>query len=202
MFYEPRLDNHGLPHRPLKAIVTPRPIGWISTLAPDGTANLAPYSFFNLLSEEPDIVGFSSSGAKHSMRNAEASGEFVCNLATLPLLEQVNLTSKPIPASASEFDLAGLEQAPSRLVKAPRVAAAPCALECRYIETIRLKGADGREAGTFLVLGEVIGVHIDERFIEDGLLKAERMQPIARGGYFDYSWVDRVKSLPRPAGGE
>ncbi len=198
MFYEPRLANHGLPFGPLKAIVTPRPIGWISTLAPDGTANLAPYSFFNLLSEAPDIVGFSSSGAKHSMRNAEASGEFVCNLATLPLLEQVNLTAKAVAASESEFDLAGLEKAPSRLVAPPRVAASPCALECRYIETVRLKDSMGVASKSFLVLGEVVGVHIDDRFIEKGLLKAERLQPVARGGYFDYSWVDRVKSVPRP----
>lgn len=198
MFYEPAKRNHGLPHNPLKAVVAPRPIGWISSLTPGGTANLAPYSFFNLVSEQPDIVAFSSTGRKHSVANIEATGEFVCNLATHALVAQVNLTSKPIPADESEFDLAALERAPSRLVKPPRVAASPCALECVWIETIELKGRDRRPAGDFLVLGEIVGIHIDDAFIENGLLRTDLMQPLARCGYFDYAWVGETVSLPRP----
>ncbi|MDF2621862.1 MAG: flavin reductase domain protein FMN-binding protein [Xanthobacteraceae bacterium] len=198
MFYEPTRRNHGLPHNPLKAIVAPRPIGWISTLSEDGVANLAPYSFFNLVSEGPDIVMFSSDGLKDTVRNAMATGEFVCNLATHALIEQVNLTSKPIPPDESEFELAGLERAPSRMVKPPRVAAAPCALECVWIETIDLKDRHGADTHRHLTFGEVVGVHIDESFIEDGLLRTEKLQALARGGYFDFSWVDNLRSLPRP----
>jgi flavin reductase (DIM6/NTAB) family NADH-FMN oxidoreductase RutF len=199
MFYEPaKRDRERLPHNPLKAIVTPRPIGWISSLAADGTANLAPYSFFNLVSETPDVVAFSSDGRKHSVENIEATGEFVCNLATLALIEEVNLTSKPIGPSESEFDLAGLERAPSRIVKPPRVAASPCALECVWTETIEVKARGGVSSGRFLVFGEVVGIHIDDGFIENGLLRTDRLHPLARLGYFDYSWVDGVRTLPRP----
>ncbi|MFK8250994.1 flavin reductase family protein [Ancylobacter terrae] len=199
MFYEPGHRDHALlPHNPLKAIISPRPIGWISTLSPAGIANLAPYSFFNMFSESPDIVGFASSGRKHSLANIEATGAFVYNLPTRELVEAVNLTSAPVPAQVSEFDLAGLERAPCRLVAPPRVAAAPCALECVYLETVELKGRDGASANSFLVLGEVVGIHIDDRFVENGQLRAERMHSLARGGYFDYSWVDEVLSIPRP----
>ncbi len=198
MFYEPARRNHGLPHNPLKALVAPRPIGWISSLSADGTANLAPYSFFNLLSASPDIVAFSSDGLKHSVRNIMETGEFVCNLATLPLMEQVNLTSKPIAADESEFDLAGLERAPSRMVKPPRVAASPCALECVWIETIEIKDRHGVPSGRHLTLGEIVGVHIDDAFIENGLVRTDLMQPLARCGYFDYAWVDRTRALARP----
>jgi len=199
MFYEPSSPDHGLPHNPLKAIVAPRPIGWISTLSPDGVANLAPYSFFNLVSEGPDIVMFASAGMKHTQANAVAGGEFVCNLATLDLMEAVNLSSKPIPDGMSEFDLTGLERAPSRLVKPPRVAASPCALECVVTETLTLKDRHGKPTNRHLVFGEVVGVHIDDAFIENGLLRTERLQSLARGGYFDYAWVDQVRSVPRPA---
>lgn len=198
MFYEPPKRNHGLPHNPLKAIVTPRPIGWISSLGADGVANLAPYSFFNLVSESPDIVAFSSSGRKHSLENIEATGEFVCNLATLNLIEQVNLTSKPVAGHESEFDLAGLEAAPSRLVKPPRVAASPCALECVWTETIEVKGRGGAPTGNWLVMGEVVGIHIDDAYIEDGLLRTEKMRPLSRLGYFDYGWIEAARTLPRP----
>ena len=198
MFYEPAQRNHGLPHDPIKAIVAPRPIGWISTLSEDGVANLAPYSFFNLVSAQPDIVAFSSDGLKDTVRNILATREFVCNLATVELIEAVNLTSKPIPAGESEFDLAGLARAPCRIVRPPRVAAAPCALECVWIDTLELKDRHGKPAGSHLTLGEVVGVHIDETFIEHGLLRTERLHPLGRDGYFDYSWVDAVRSLPRP----
>lgn len=198
MFYEPARRNHGLPHDPMKAIVAPRPIGWISTLSPEGVANLAPYSFFNLVSTQPDIVAFSSDGVKDTLRNILATREFVCNLATAALIEAVNVSSKPIPAGESEFDIAGLARASSSLVKPPRVAAAPCALECVWIDTVEVKDRHGNATDRHLTLGEVVGVHIDEAFIEEGLLRTERLQPLSRGGYFDYSWVDSVRSLPRP----
>lgn len=198
MFYEPARQNHGLPHNPLKAIVAPRPIGWISTLTEDGVANLAPYSFFNLVSESPDIVMFSSAGLKDTVRNVMASGEFVCNLATLELMEAVNLTSKPIAPDESEFELADLARAPSRLVKPPRVAASPCSLECVWIDTVDLRDRHDAPTGRHVTYGEVVGVHIDERFIEDGILRTDRLHSLARDGYFDYSWVDTLRSLARP----
>ncbi|MCS0501880.1 flavin reductase family protein [Ancylobacter mangrovi] len=199
MFYEPARRNHGLPHDPLKALVAPRPIGWISTLAEDGTANLAPYSFFNLVSENPSIVMFSSAGIKDSARNAIASGEFVCNLATLELIKQVNLSSKPIPPDQSEFELTGLATAPSRMVKPPRVAATPCALECVVTETLEARDRHGAASGRHLIFGEIVGVHLDEAFIEDGLVRTDRLHALARCGYFDFAWVEELRSLPRPA---
>ncbi|MDQ0346298.1 flavin reductase family protein [Ancylobacter vacuolatus] len=198
MFYESARNNHGLPHNPLKAIIAPRPIGWISTLSPEGVANLAPYSFFNMVSESPDIVMFSSVGMKDTVRNVMATGEFVCNLATRELMAAVNLTSKAIPPGESEFDLAELERSPSRLVKPPRVAASPCALECVWIDTIDIADRQGKTHGRHVTFGEIIGVHIDERFIEDGLVRTDRLQSLARDGYFDYSWVDTLSPLPRP----
>lgn len=201
MFYEPAKRNHGLPHAPLKAIVAPRPIGWISSLSPDGVANLAPYSFFNMISETPALVMFSSQGAKDSLANIEATGEFVCNLATLDLVDKVNLTSAPVPRNASEFDTADIARAPSRLVKPPRVAAAPCALECVYVETFRPRGRDGVEANAYMIIGEIVGVHIDDAAIIDGRVDIAALKVIARCGYLDYAPVDRLIERERPPGG-
>ncbi|MFG1480949.1 flavin reductase family protein [Xanthobacter sp. V4C-4] len=198
MFYEPAKKNHGLPHAPLKAIVSPRPIGWISSLAADGTANLAPYSFFNLVSEAPPLVMFSSIGRKDSVANIEATGAFVCNLATLDLIDAVNLTSAPLPASASEFVAFDIATAPSRLVEPPRVAASPCALECLYVETIRLRGRDGQESDTYMVIGEIVGVHIDDDALVDGRVDIARLHVLARCGYMDYAPVDRLVERARP----
>jgi len=198
MFYEPSQKNHGLPHSPLKAIVAPRPIGWISSLSADGTANLAPYSFFNMVSEAPPLVMFSSIGRKDSVANIEATGAFVCNLATLDLIDAVNLTSTPLPAGESEFTAFGIETAPSRLVKPPRVAASPCALECAYVETIRPRGRDGRESDCHMVIGEIIGVHIDDAVLVDGRVDIARLHTLARCGYLDYAPVDRLVERPRP----
>lgn len=198
MFYEPALGNHGLPHNPLKALVAPRPIGWISTLSPEGRPNLAPYSFFNIVSESPDIVMFSSAGLKDTVRNAMATGEFVCNLATRDLMDQVNITSTPLPSGESEFELAALAQAPCRLIRPPRVAASPCALECVWIDTVEMTDRRGRRAGYHVTYGEIIGIHIDDRFIEAGRVCTDKLQPLSRAGYFDYSWIDTVTSVPRP----
>lgn len=183
-FYEPAM-GHGLPHDPFKAIVAPRPIGWISTLSIDGTPNLAPYSFFNALGDAPPIVAFSSSGTKHSVENAEATGEFVCSLATRALAEAMNATSAVVPEAVDEFALAGLEPAPSRIVAPPRVAGSPAALECRLVQVVDLVDLDGVSAGHRLAIGQVVGVHIDRACLRDGLFDTAAARAIARAGYRD-----------------
>ena len=199
-FYEPA-DGHRLTHDPFNAIVGPRPIGWISTVSADGVRNLAPYSFFNAFNYRPPIIGFSSIGYKDSVCNAEATRAFVWNLVTRPLAEAMNASSATVDDSVDEFDLAGLDAAPSRLVAAPRVAASPVAFECRLSQVLRLTGADGVAADTWLVLGEVIGIHIDEAMIEDGVYRTALAQPILRGGgtadYFAVEESQRFK-LRRP----
>jgi flavin reductase (DIM6/NTAB) family NADH-FMN oxidoreductase RutF len=200
MFYEPlNRDKQALPHDPLKAIVAPRPIGWISSMSAAGVVNLAPYSFFNMFSENPWIVGFSSATLKDSVSNVAETGEFVYNLATLPLLDEVNRSSAPVPPEMNEFEFAGIESAPCQLVKPPRVAASPCAFECKWIETINLKGLSGKPGQWYLVLGEVVGVHIDDRMIDDGMVNIVKMQTLARCGYMDYSPVEKVTSVTRPS---
>lgn len=183
-FYEPA-TGHGLPHDPFKAIVAPRPVGWISTLSADGRPNLAPYSFFNAVDDTPPMVAFSSSGAKHSVENAEATGEFVCNLATRTLAEAMNATSAVVPEEVDEFTLAGLEPAPSRIVAPPRVAASPAALECRLLQVIDLVDLDGVSTGNRLAIGQVVGVHIDRAYLRDGLFDTAAAGAIARAGYRD-----------------
>ncbi len=200
IFYEPQArDRELLPHDPFKAIVAPRPIGWVSTIGPDGELNLAPYSFFNAIGENPPMVAFSSSGAKHSSTFAGGRGEFVWNLATWELREQMNLTSAKLPRGASEFEHAGLEPARSRLVAPPRVAASPCALECRVVHTVELTDVDGAPADQYLVVGQVVGVHLDEEAIRDGRVDTAALRPIARCGYLgDYAVVDELFEMLRP----
>ncbi len=200
MFYEVAA-GHGLPHDPFKALIVPRPIGWISTTSARGEVNLSPYSFFNALSDRPHIVGFSSDGLKDAMTFAQETGEFVCNLATYDLREEMSATSAPLPRGTSELDHAGLTAAPSRLVRPPRVAEAPAALECRYLRTIRLDPLEG-EGRYHLVLGQVVGVYIDDRFIVDGLVDTAAMRPIARAGYRDYfaATPETKFSITRPPG--
>lgn len=197
MFYQPR-NGHGLPHDPFKAIAAPRPIGWISTRALDGRLNLAPYSFFNALSTHPHLVMFSSEGEKDSVTFARESGEFVANLATRNLFEAMNASSVDAPRGLSEFDYAGLTPEPSRLVAAPRVREAVAALECKVTEIMRPRGLDGREAGVTTVFGEVVGVHIDERCLTDGLFDIVKAGTIARLGYMDYTTVTETFSARRP----
>jgi flavin reductase (DIM6/NTAB) family NADH-FMN oxidoreductase RutF len=186
MFYEPGKKNHGLPHDPYNAIVGPRPIGWITSINAKGDVNLAPYSFFNSVSSDPPIVMFASDGRKDTIEFVEETGEFVCNLAVWDLRKQVKDTSWTYPRGVNEMDAVGLEAAPSVLVKPPRVRASPCALECRWLQTVRLKDIDGKPAPRFIAFGQVIGVHIDERFIKNGLLDTAAMKPIARAGYQEY----------------
>jgi flavin reductase (DIM6/NTAB) family NADH-FMN oxidoreductase RutF len=201
LFYETRQrDKTLLPHDPFKAIVAPRPIGWISTRAKDGRINLAPYSFFNGFCSAPPIVGFSSEGAKDSAAFAVESGEFVANLATLDLTHPMNATSAPLARGENEFLHAGLTMAPCRLVAAPRVAEAHASLECKVTETVELKNRNGETMDRYLVLGEVVAVHIDDRFIKDGRFDTAGAQPIARCGYQDYAVVEKLFSLARPPG--
>ena len=189
-FYEPRL-GHGLPHDPFNAIVGPRPIGWISSCSDQGAANLAPYSFFNGFNYTPPIVGFASIGFKDTVRNVQQTGEFVWNLATRPLAEQMNATCAAVPPEVNEFDLAGLTPVPSRIVTPPRVAESPVAFECRLTQSFQLKDAGGAPIDSWMVLGEVVAVHIDRALLKDGVYDTAAARPILRGGgpadYFEIS---------------
>ncbi len=197
-FYEPK-SGHGLSHDPFKAIVAPRPIGWISSIHPNGRVNLAPYSFFNAFCEIPPIVGFSSGGRKDSQRNIEATGEFVVNLATRKHAEAMNLTSAPVPHGINEMELAGLAGAPCRLVKPPRVADSPAALECKLLFMLPLKDLDGQLTACTLILGQVVGVHIDRAVLKDGRFDITAARTIARCGYRgDYTEVASLFEMLRP----
>ncbi len=200
MFYEPGRANHGLPHDPFKALIAPRPIGWITAMNRAGEINLSPYSFFNAVSDKPPMVVFSSWGRKDALTFIEETGEFVCNVVSYSLREDMNLTSTPLPRGENEMVLAGLEAAPSQFVKPPRVAAAPAALECRWLQTVPLRPAEGGEAQYWLVIGQVVGVYIDDRFIVDGLVDTAAMEVVARGGYFDYFVAEKGTkfSMRRP----
>jgi flavin reductase (DIM6/NTAB) family NADH-FMN oxidoreductase RutF len=202
MFYDATRNDHGLRHNPMKALIGPRPIGWISALNAKGELNLSPYSFFNAVAESPVVVAFSSNGYKDAVAFVDETKEFVCNLATYDTREAMNLTSAPLPRGQSELAFAGLTAAPCNLVKAPRVAEAPAALECQWLRTIQLEDRDGRKMDQYLVLGQVIGVHIDDRFIKDGLVDTAAMRPIMRSGYMDYfvATPETKFSIQRPTG--
>lgn len=181
-------------------MIAPRPIGWVSTVATDGAVNLAPYSFFNAVCDAPPMVAFSSTGMKDSAAYAAQTGEFVWNLSTWDLRAAMNDSSADLARGVSEFDHAGLEMAPSRLVKAPRVAAAPCALECKVTTVLELTDVDGARTNRHVVIGQVVGVHLDDRYVVDGIFDTAAVQPIARCGYKDeYAVVDSVFKMARPA---
>jgi flavin reductase (DIM6/NTAB) family NADH-FMN oxidoreductase RutF len=199
MYFDPRTEKHGLAHSPFTALVVPRPIGWISTIGPGGIVNLAPYSFFNLVSSAPPVVMFSSAERKDSQRNVEEAGEFVCSIATFELKDVMNASSAAFGPGVSEPERVGLEMTASRQVKPPRVAQSPIALECKYMKTVELIGADGRRNRSSVVFGEVIGIYIADRVIVDGMLDITRIRPIARLGYFDYAVVEEIFVMPRPA---
>ncbi len=203
MFYETAKGDHGLGRDPFKSLVVPRPIGWISTISPEGVVNLAPYSFFNAVAEHPPAVCFAPGGRKadrpfkDTRRNAEATGEFVVNLATYDLRESMNATSASLPADVDEMALAGLTPVPSRLVRPPRVAESPVHLECRYLKTVELPSLEADEPNA-IVIGMVVGVHIRDEAIRDGRVDLMRFQPIARLGYSQYTTVDNVFSMRFP----
>ena len=180
-FYEPR-QGHRLPHDPFNAIVGPRPIGWISSRNTAGALNLAPYSFFNAFNYTPPIVGFASIGYKDSVRNIEETREFTWNLVTRPLAEAMNQTCAAVPPDVNEFELAGLTAAPSRVISAPRVSESPVSFECKLTQIVQLQGADGEKVATWLVLGEVVAVHIAQALLKDGIYDTAAAGHILRGG--------------------
>ena len=198
MFYRPE-EGHSLPHNPFKAIVTPRPIGWISTRGAQGD-NLAPYSFFNAVADAPPQVIFSSTSAKSdrafgkdSVSQIAETGVFCVNIVSYALRDAMNTSSGALAAGEDEFAAAGLEKAECETIDCPRVAAAPAALECRMLSITTLKGDTN-----LLVLGEVTGVHIDARFLKEGLLDVTAYQPLSRLGYRDYAAISEVFPLNRP----
>ena len=200
MFYETGNNRHGLKHDPFKALVAPRPIGWISTVSGSGICNLAPYSFFNAVGERPHYVVFSSSGPKDSLVNIAETGEFVCSLATYALRSAMNMTSAPVPRGVDEFALGELTAVASRLVRPPRVKESPVAFECKHWRTVDLPPLADGKATYSVVFGQVVGIHIDDTVIKDGLVDTAAMRPIARLGYMDYAVVtpETVFSLDRP----
>lgn len=187
MFYTTDTNAHGMKHDPFKAIVAPRPIGWIGTKGRDGSINLSPYSFFNIVSDNPKIVMFSSSGRKDSLRNAEETGVFTASLASRNLAEHVNASSVAVPYGTNEFAIAGLSPHMGQLVDAPFVAEAHAVLECRVTEIFQPKALDGTLANSFIVFGEVVAIHISDAVIRDGRIDMSLLRPIARMGYRDFS---------------
>ena len=211
MFWETKntsreaLKAHGLAFNPFKAIVAPRPIGWITTLGRDGAVNLAPFSFFNAVSSDPPIVFYGANGSheadegeKDSLRNVRENGEFVCNLVTWELRQQMNLTSTPAPPGTDEMKAVGIASLPSRLVKPPRVAASPAHMECKLHDLVELPADPRTGKRNVMVIGLVVAVHIDDAFIVDGKFDTARAQPVARMGYHDYAVVTEAFAMKRP----
>ncbi|MBI1418991.1 MAG: flavin reductase family protein [Limimaricola sp.] len=199
MFYRPE-EGHGLPHNPFNAVVTPRPIGWISSRGTDGADNLAPYSFFNAVAYTPPQVMFASTGVKpdrdgtkDSVANIRETGVFCVNIVSYALKDAMNATSGPWPRETDEFALAGLAREECRTIACSRVAAAPAALECRLTQIVQLPGISN-----LVVFGEVTGVHLDDACLVDGTFDVTRFNPLARLGYKDYSVIREVFSLTRP----
>ena len=205
MFYDAAKRDHGLPQDPLKSLIVPRPIGWISTVDKQGRVNLAPYSFYNGVGEFPPMVYFAITGTygdtptKHSRLNAEQTGEFVVNMVSADLAEQMNITTAMVAFGVDELKLAGLTPAPCRFVKPPRVQESPVALECKYWRTIEMPAEKGHEhqRGS-VVFGQVVGIHIDDRIIKDGRVDILAFKPVARLGYSEYTTVDNVWKMRRP----
>lgn len=199
MFYRPE-DGHGLPHNPFNAVITPRPIGWISTRSADGHDNLAPYSFFNGVAYTPPQVMFASTTAKadrargkDSFCNIEETGVFCVNIVESAARDAMNATSGDYGREVDEFTLAGIERAPCETIACSRVAGAPAALECRLNRIVPLLGENN-----FMILGVVTGVHLRDDCLRDGIFDVTRFQPLARLGYKDYAVVENVFSLTRP----
>lgn len=192
-------NGHGLAHDPIKAIIAPRPIGWISSTDSKGRANLAPYSFFNLFCSSPPILIFGSEGRKDSINNIESAREFVFNLATRSLADSMNLTSGNYPRDTDEFEVAGLEKAESDVVGAPRVAASPASMECKLLEIKPLVDLDGNTLSCELVIGQVVRVHIDPEYLVDGIFDMTKARTIARCGYRgEYAEVSALFEMLRP----
>ena len=207
MFYQLNNDNNGLAYDPFKSCVVPRPIGWISTMGLDGVPNLAPYSQFQILTFDPPYVMFAANqktdgNRKDSVVNAEQSKEFVYNMATYELREAVNITAQEVPPDVDEFELAGVGKAPSKMVKPYRVKESPVQYECRYHQTLRIRGK-GVLGTVDVVIGEVLAIQIKDEFImPNGKLDIIRMKPIGRLGYYDYTCVESVFEMVIPGSNE
>ncbi|MCI5098178.1 MAG: flavin reductase family protein [Rhodobacteraceae bacterium] len=199
MFYRPE-DGHGLPHNPFNAIITPRPIGWISSRSPDGVNNLAPYSFFNGVAYFPPQVMFASTGqkpdqqnTKDSVANIEATGVFCVNIVESAMRDAMNTTSAMLDKDVDEFARAGLQAEECETIACARVANAPATLECKLTQIVTLPGESNR-----VVFGEVTGIHLRDDCLKDGIFDVTTFQPLARLGYRDYSVVDNLFTLARP----
>jgi flavin reductase (DIM6/NTAB) family NADH-FMN oxidoreductase RutF len=195
----------GLNFNPFKAVVVPRPIGWVTTVNSKGVVNLAPYSFFNAVSSDPPMVFFGANGAhaadggeKDSLRNVRETGEFVCNLVTWELIHPMNDTATPAPHGVDEMQTMGIAQLPSRMVKPPRVAASPAHLECKLHQFLELPADPRSGKRNVMVIGHVVAIHIDDAFIVDGRFDTARAQPVARLGYLDYAVVKEAYEIKRP----
>ena len=203
MFFEPGdHKNHGFTFDPFKATISPRPIGWISTLDENGVTNLAPYSFFNAVSWSPPCVIFSSGSRpdgslKDSAQNAEKTGEFVCNIVGEAQAKQMNQTAIHFPHGTSEMEHAGLEGLPSEYVKPLRVKGAPVHLECTFLKIIELPSVSDT-ARNAMILGQVVGIHIDEHYVADGRIDVTKYKPVGRLGYMDYCAVSEIFEMSRP----
>lgn len=180
-FYEPS-KGHGLPHDPFNAIIGPRPIGWISSHNEQGHLNLAPYSFFNAFNYTPPLIGFASIGEKDSLRNIRLTREFCWNLTTRELAEQMNLSCAAVAPDINEFELTGLTPVASRCIAVPRVLESPVSFECRLTQIVQLQGADGNPVPTWLVLGEVVGIHIAQHLLKNGIYDTAASDTVLRGG--------------------
>ena len=201
MYYDCTTNEHGLKHDPFKAIIAPRPIGWISTVSEEGVLNLAPYSFFNAVAANPNYVMFSTVNRKDSLKNIESNGEFTCSISTWDTREGMSISSAPVDHLADEFALANLATSPSQFVKPPRVARAPASLECKHWKTVEMPDVHpGGDKGHFLIIGQVIGIFIDDNFIKDGIVNTAAMRPLARMGYMDYGVItpETAFELRRP----
>ncbi|MET0386924.1 MAG: flavin reductase family protein [Polyangiales bacterium] len=199
MFYDADKNDHGLPHDPFKALVAPRPIGWISTRSRSGQVNLAPYSYFNAICDRPKLVFFSSSfGAKDSATFAQESGEFVANFVSEHVAKQMNESSVDAPRGVSEFELTGLHEAACVRVAAPRVAEAYAALECKVTQVVVPQTVDQKDADAVVVIGQVVGIHLDETILTEGLVDIKKSRPVSRLGYFDFAVTQEVFSMLRP----
>lgn len=199
MFYRPT-DGHGLPHNPFNAIVTPRPIGWISTRGSDGSENLAPYSFFNAVAYVPPQVMFASTSTKpdrgdtkDSVANIRETGVFCVNIVSYAMKDVMNQTSGAWDKETDEFTLAGIDRSPCETIACSRVTAAPANLECKLTQIVPLAGE-----ANFAVFGEVVGVHVQDDYLVDGMFDITKYQPLARLGYKDYARVTELFSLNRP----
>ena len=202
MYFTPgNHKDHGLHYNPLKAIIAPRPIGWIASVDGQGRPNLAPYSFFNAISVLPPMVGFSSSpsenGEKDSLANIRETGEFTVNIVSKKQMDAMNLSSAPLPHGQSEFDFAKIESEPSIQIAPPRVKGAPCHLECKLWQILPLPPMAGGMQNHW-VMGIVVGIHIDEHVITDGRVDVTKYSPIARLGYKDYAAIDTVFEMEPP----